>query len=83
LVDDLPLEYQMAREEPADGGDDGRLQRAVATFERNVIVKALERHDWNVTATARYLGLPLSTMKSKMERLDIRAMTRRLRGDPP
>ena len=81
--DDLPLEYQMAREEPADGGDDGRLQRAVATFERNVIVKALERHDWNVTATARYLGLPLSTMKSKMERLDIRAMTRRLRGDPP
>jgi len=80
--DDLPLEYQLTRDEPGDEGDEGRLQRAVTTFERNAIVKALERHDWNVTATARYLGLPLSTMKSKMERLDIRAMTRRLRGDP-
>jgi len=79
--DDLPLEYQLTRDEPGDEGDEGRLQRAVTTFERNAIVKALERHDWNVTATARYLGLPLSTLKSKMERLDIRAIAKRLRGD--
>ena len=28
------------------------------------------RHDWNITATARALGIPLSTLKSKMRRLE-------------
>ena len=41
-------------------------------FERNFILKALEQARWNVTATARNLGMPLSTLKFKMDRLDIR-----------
>ena len=49
-------------------------------FERNLLVRALERNGWNVTQTARYLGVPLSTLKFKMERLDIRELARRLRG---
>ena len=36
--------------------------------------------DWNVTATARYLGIPLSTLKHKMARLDLRDLARKLRG---
>ena len=44
------------------------------------ILRALERSDWNVTATARYLGIPLSTLKHKMARLDLRDLARKLRG---
>jgi hypothetical protein len=33
-----------------------------------------------VTATARYLGIPLSTLKHKMSRLDLREIARKLRG---
>jgi DNA-binding NtrC family response regulator len=50
-------------------------------FERNFILKALERSGWNVTGTARYLGVPLSTLKHKMEKLEIRELARRLRGE--
>jgi DNA-binding NtrC family response regulator len=80
--EDLPFEYQVPV--PAPEGDDvadGKLlQRACDTFERNFILKALERSGWNVTGTARYLGIPLSTMKHKMDRLGIRPLARRLRG---
>ena len=50
--------------------------RRCATFERNFILRALEKNGWNVTATARYLGLPLSTLKFKMERLDMRELAK-------
>jgi len=55
------------------------FQEACDTFERNYIIRALERNDWNVTATAKYLGLPLSTLKHKMGRLEIRELARRIR----
>jgi transcriptional regulator with GAF, ATPase, and Fis domain len=42
-------------------------------------VRALERNAWNVTQTARYLGVPLSTLKFKMERLEIRELARKIR----
>ena len=57
------------------------LDRAVATFERNFIVRSLDKAEWNVTATARTLDIPLSTLKSKMKRLGIREIARRIRGD--
>ena len=56
------------------------FQEACDTFERNFILRALEKSDWNVTATARYLGIPLSTLKHKMARLDLRDLARKLRG---
>ena len=40
----------------------------------------IEKSGWNVTATARYLGIPLSTLKFKMDRLDIRELAKKLRG---
>ena len=57
------------------------FQEATNTFERNFILRALEKSGWNVTATARYLGIPLSTLKFKMDRLDIRELARKLRGN--
>jgi transcriptional regulator with GAF, ATPase, and Fis domain len=52
----------------------------VTTFERNFIIRALERSAWNVKATAQSLGIPLSTLKFKMDRLDIRELARKVRG---
>jgi DNA-binding NtrC family response regulator len=79
--EDLPLEYHFAKlDSPASSGSETRFQEACDTFERNFILRALEKSDWNVTATARYLGIPLSTLKHKMARLDLRDLARKLRG---
>ena len=53
----------------------------MTAFERNLLIRALERNGWNVTGTARYLGLPLSTLKFKLEKLDVREFAKRLRGN--
>jgi DNA-binding NtrC family response regulator len=79
--EDLPLEYHFAKlDGPASAASETRFQEACDTFERNFILRALEKSDWNVTATARYLGIPLSTLKHKMARLDLRDLARKLRG---
>jgi DNA-binding NtrC family response regulator len=79
--EDLPYEFhfaQLDRTEPAAGTS--LFQEATNTFERNFILRSLEKAGWNVTATARHLGIPLSTLKFKMDRLEIRELARRLRG---
>ena len=78
--EDLPLEYHFAKLDSAPTTGDALFQEACDTFERNFILRALEKSDWNVTATARYLGIPLSTLKHKMARLDLRDIARKLRG---
>jgi DNA-binding NtrC family response regulator len=78
--EDLPLEFLFAQldTQPAPGGS--LFEEACRHFERNFILRALEKNGWNVTGTARYLGLPLSTLKFKMDRLDVRDLARKLRG---
>jgi DNA-binding NtrC family response regulator len=76
----LPFEFHVA-ELDHEKSDGSLLDRALATFERNFIIRALERSGWNVTQTARYLGVPLSTLKFKMDRLEIRGIARRLKGN--
>jgi DNA-binding NtrC family response regulator len=78
--EDLPLEYHFAKLDSAPPSGETLFQEACDTFERNFILRALEKSDWNVTATARYLGIPLSTLKHKMARLDLRDIARKLRG---
>jgi DNA-binding NtrC family response regulator len=77
--EDLPFDFHVAEldHDPKDGS---LLDRALATFERNFIIRALERSGWNVTQTARYLGVPLSTLKFKIDRLEIRELARKLKG---
>ena len=74
----LPFEFHVVELDRAKS-DTSLLDRALSTFERNFLVRALERNAWNVTQTARYLGVPLSTLKFKMERLEIRELARRIR----
>jgi DNA-binding NtrC family response regulator len=78
--EDLPLEYHFAKLDSAPTSGETLFQEACDTFERNFILRALEKSDWNVTASARYLGIPLSTLKHKMARLDLRDIARKLRG---
>ncbi len=78
--EDLPLEFHFAQLEP-QGERSGRLfEDATNTFERNFILRALEKCGGNVTGTAEYLGIPLSTLKYKMDKLDVRQLAKRLRG---
>ena len=79
--EDLPYEFHMAQLDAEGPATENLLDRAVSTFERNFIIRALEKGGWNVTATARTLGIPLSTLKFKMDRLEIRELARRIRGN--
>ena len=78
--EDLPFEFHFAQLDRIPSHGASLFQEATNTFERNFILRALEKSGWNVTATARYLGIPLSTLKFKMDRLEIRAIAKRLRG---
>jgi DNA-binding NtrC family response regulator len=76
--EDLPFEFHVVELDRAKS-DTSLLDRAMVTFERNFLVRALERNAWNVTQTARYLGVPLSTLKFKMERLEIRELAKKIK----
>ncbi len=79
--EDLPYEFHVAQLDSDGPSNENLLERAVSTFERNFIIRALEKGGWNVTATARTLGIPLSTLKFKMDRLEIRELARKIRGN--
>ena len=78
--EDLPLDFHFAQTEPQGQRSDSLFDDATNTFERNFIVRALEKCGWNVTATSEYLGMPLSTLKYKMDKLEVRQLARRIRG---
>ncbi len=78
--EDLPLEFHFAQLEPQGTRGDNLFEEATNTFERNFILRSLEKCGWNVTGTAEYLGVPLSTLKYKMDKLDVRQLAKRLRG---
>jgi DNA-binding NtrC family response regulator len=78
--EDLPFEFHFAQLDSVSSRGESLFQEATNTFERNFILRALEKSGWNVTGTARYLGIPLSTLKFKMDRLEIRELAKKLRG---
>jgi transcriptional regulator with PAS, ATPase and Fis domain len=78
--EDLPYEFHMARIDADRPASTNLLEGAVTTFERNFIIRALEKAGWNVTATARSLGIPLSTLKFKIQKLEIQESVRKIRG---
>jgi two-component system, NtrC family, response regulator AtoC len=79
--EDLPYELHVAQLDTSGPSAENLLDRAVSTFERNFIIRALEKSAWNVTGTARSLGIPLSTLKFKMDKLEIRELARKIRGN--
>jgi len=78
--EDLPLDFHFAQLEPRIRRTDSLFEDATNAFERNFLLRALEKNGWNVTGTAEYLGIPLSTLKYKMDKLEVRELARRLRG---
>jgi two-component system, NtrC family, response regulator AtoC len=79
--EDLPLEFHFAQLEPQGLNSESLFESATTTFERNFILRALEKCGGNVTSTSEYLGIPLSTLKYKMDKLDVRRpVPKRLRG---
>ncbi len=78
--EDLPLEFHFAQLEPQGMRTESLFDDATNAFERNFILRSLEKCGWNVTATSEYLGLPLSTLKYKMDKLEVRQLARRIRG---
>src|SRR5262249_5288387 len=78
--EDLPLEFHFAQLEPERNGSESLFEEATNTFERNFILRALEKCGGNVTGTAEYLGIPLSTLKYKMDKLEVRQFAKRIRG---
>jgi len=81
--EDLPLELQLVRLKAKAPSSEGRFADAVAAFERNLIVRALQECDGNVSAASRYLGLPHTTLKHKIQRHGIRELALTARGGVP
>jgi transcriptional regulator with PAS, ATPase and Fis domain len=52
-------------------GDDGRLKERLAFYEKQIIMEALDRYDWNKTRAARHLGLSRQGLHRKLNRLSI------------
>jgi len=77
--DDLPFEYQIAHITTSQPSSEGRFVDAVNAFERALILRALTDCDWNVTGASRHLGMPLSTLKHKIQRFEIREAVKRVR----
>ena len=78
--EDLPLDFHFSQLEPKGADSESLFEAASNAFERNFILRALEKCGWSVTGTAEYLGVPLSTLKYKMDKLDVRQLAKRLRG---
>jgi DNA-binding NtrC family response regulator len=79
--EDLPYEFHVGQIDVEGPATTNLLERAVSTFERNFVIRALEKAGWNVTATARSLGIPLSTLKFKIQRLEIQDSVKKIRGN--
>jgi DNA-binding NtrC family response regulator len=73
---DLPLELALGNPKVRATGTDGvSLRRAREEFERQMVVRVLERVRWNQTEAARLLGLHRNTLKMKLAKWNRRPST--------
>ncbi len=63
IVHDHPLEIKAVEDLP--------LQEALAKVEQTLIRSALDKTDWNISKTAKILGLPRQTLQYKLQTLRI------------
>jgi DNA-binding NtrC family response regulator len=69
---DIPVEFQLSSSDmEIKKARSNRLDFATDTFERNYILKTIERVKGNRREAAEALGIPISTLKYKMSRLNL------------
>ncbi len=74
-VKDLPLDLLLPdRGARAEGSEELPLKEAREQFERQLILQALERVQWNRTQAARLLGMHRNSLKAKLEAWGIRGL---------
>jgi len=71
-VDDLPLELSLGAAGTAET-DTLPLNEASDRFERQIVLRTLDRVDGNMSEAARVLGLHRNSLKAKLDRWKIRA----------
>jgi two-component system, NtrC family, response regulator PilR len=72
-ADYLPDKFKKPRVAGEDLGDDLKIatRKMVAGFEREFILRLLEKHHWNVTKTAIAIGLSRAALHAKMKEYSI------------
>ena len=70
-ADDLPVELNR-RDNPSQISTDTPLREAKNEFEHHFIRNCLETNDWNITETARQLGIERTNLHRKMRQYDIK-----------
>ena len=73
-ADDMPLDLMSVRGQLANDlfTTGAGLRQAKAEFERQYILQTLEKHGWNQTEAAKWLGVHRNTLLTKMDMLHIR-----------
>ena len=70
-IEDLPVELNR-RDNPSQISTDTPLREAKNEFEHHFIRNCLETNDWNITETARQLGIERTNLHRKMRQYDIK-----------
>ncbi|MGH9941810.1 MAG: sigma-54-dependent transcriptional regulator [Pyrinomonadaceae bacterium] len=81
-VEDLPLEVRMESRPAIEGGGFKLPAEGISfeDFERNLLIQAMERTDYNITKSAKLLGLTFRTLQYRLEKFGIKRPDRK-RGE--
>ncbi|MBA3323577.1 MAG: sigma-54-dependent Fis family transcriptional regulator [Pyrinomonadaceae bacterium] len=73
-VEDLPLEVRQESRPSAEGGGFKLPTEGISfeDFERNLLMQAMERTDYNITKAAKLLGLTFRTLQYRLEKFGIK-----------
>lgn len=67
-----PIAGAIANDEFAEPADE-RLHKHISHFERDFIMRILDKHEWHVIETAEALGISRKNLWEKMKKLEIKA----------
>jgi two-component system response regulator AtoC len=68
-VNDLPLHFQKTMMKEEENG--GSLKKTAQQVEKEIIIRALEKNNWNKSKTAKVLKIDYKTLYNKMKRYQI------------
>ncbi|MDQ3907281.1 MAG: sigma-54 dependent transcriptional regulator, partial [Acidobacteriota bacterium] len=81
-VEDLPLEVRQEARPQVEGGYKLPAEGiSFEDFERNLILQAMERTDYNITKAAKLLGLTFRTLQYRLEKFGIKRPDRKHTDD--